>query len=102
MVLNQLLQTMYAPLLPLLQQQGGTIDMKALTQRYAEMLNQPIIAEVVQFQQAPSMPELGGQQQQQQGKAPVTNRTYTRRNESAGDNSGVPQTPVPPPTEPKT
>ena len=102
MVLNQLLQTMYAPLLPLLQQQGGTIDMQTLTQRYAEMLNQPIISEIVQFQQAEMLPEQGGQQQQQQGKAPVTNRTYTRRNESAGDNSGVPQTPVPAPAEPQT
>jgi len=35
-------------------------------------------------------------------KPQVTNRTYTRRNESAGDRSGVPKTNIPQPAEPRT
>ena len=101
MVVNQLLQQMYAPLLPLLQQQGGTIDMQELTQRYATMLNQPAIKDIIVFNeplQPPQQPELMADQR----KAAVTNRTYTRRNVSAGDESGVPQTNIPQPQEPQT
>lgn len=100
-VLNQLLSTMYTPMLPLLQQQGGTIDMQELTAKYAEMLNQPVINDIVKFTQ-PEISPMDQGPQQQQGKAPVTNRTYTRRNESAGDRSGVPQQAVPEPATPKT
>ena len=101
MVINQLLQQMYAPLLPILQQQGGTIDMQELTNRYASMLNQPAINDIIRFQNPVQLPE-AGQQMDQPRKAPVTNRTYTRRNVSAGDESGVPQTNIPQPAEPKT
>jgi len=101
MVINQLLQQMYAPLLPILQQQGGTIDMQALTAKYAQMLNQPSLSEIVVFNEPVQMPE-AGPSQEGQGKSPVSNRTYTRRNESVGNNSGVPDIPIPQQAEPKT
>ena len=101
MVVNQLLQQMYAPLLPILQQQGGTIDMRELTSRYATMLNQPAIADIIKFQEPVQMPPQQGAMPEMQ-KPQVTNRTYTRRNESAGDRSGVPKTNIPQPAEPRT
>lgn len=101
MVINQLIQQMYAPLMPILQQQGGTIDMQELTNRYAQMLNQPAISDIIKFQNPVQLPQ-PDQQMDQPRKAPVSNRTYTRRNVSAGDESGVPQTNIPQPAEPKT
>ena len=101
MVINQLLQQMYAPLMPILQQQGGTIDMQELTGKYAQMLNQPAITDIIKFQSQPQMPQDQGQMEEPR-KAPVSNRTYTRRNVSAGDESGVPKTNIPQPAEPKT
>lgn len=101
-VMNQLLQTMYAPLMPVLQQQGGMIDMKELTVKYADMLNQPILNDVIKFTQPEVDPMEQGGGGPQQGKPAVTNRNYTRHNQSAGDNSGVPQNPVPQPAEAKT
>lgn len=100
MVINQLLQQMYAPMLPILQQQGGTIDMQVLTEKYAQMLNQPSLPEIVVFNEPVQVPDQG--QLPEQRKAPVSNRTYTRRNVSAGDNSGVPDVPIPQQPEPKT
>jgi len=65
------------------------------------MLNQPAIKDIIVFNeplQPPQQPELMADQR----KAAVTNRTYTRRNVSAGDESGVPQTNIPQPQEPQT
>lgn len=101
MVINQLLQQMYAPLLPILQQQGGTIDMQALTSKYSQMLNQPSLSDIVVFNEPVQVPE-AGQSIDGQRKSPVSNRTYTRRNVSAGDNSGVPDIPIPQQPEPKS
>jgi len=102
-VMNQLLQTMYTPLMPILQQQGGTIDMQQLTSKYAEMLNQPALHDIVKFTQPEVDPQMQGGEQAGGGGMPQnTNRTYTRRNESAGDRSGVPQQMIPQPEQPKT
>ena len=101
MVINQLLQQMYAPLLPILQQQGGTIDMQALTSKYAQMLNQPSLSDIVVFNEPVQIPD-AGQAMDGQRKSPVSNRTYTRRNVSAGDDSGVPNVPIPQQPEPQT
>lgn len=98
-VINQLIQTVFAPLMPLLQQQGGTIDMATLTAKLSDMLNQPDLAEIVRFNQPTQQ---AGPQQDGPRKSPVSNRTYTRRNESAGDQSGVPSEAVPQQAEPQT
>lgn len=99
-VINQLIQTVYAPLAPLLQQQGGTIDLAALTAKYADMLNQADLTDIITFDQ-PIVQQQGAGPDGPK-KSPVSNRTYTRRNESAGDNSGVPSNPVPAQQEPQT
>jgi hypothetical protein len=85
--INQLLQTVYIPLMPMIQQQGGSIDIAKLSDLHAEMLNLPRLKDVVLFN-APPMPP----QPQPDGprKPPTSNRNYTRTNVSAGDNSGVP------------
>ena len=84
----------------MMMQQGGMIDMAELTDKYAEMLDQPGLRDVIKFQ-SPAM-EDPMQGEGPNMKPPVTNRTYTRRNESAGDNSGVPSPQVPQQPEPQT
>lgn len=49
---NQLLQQIYIPMMPLIQQQGGSLDLAELTKMHSEMLNLPRLAEVVKFQEA--------------------------------------------------
>ncbi len=100
MVMNQLIQQIYAPLSQMMMQQGGMIDMAELTDKYAEMLNQPALKDVIKFQSPPQQELMPGEGPNM--KSPVTNRTYTRRNESAGDNSGVPSSQVPQQPEPQT
>ena len=46
---NQLLQTVYLPLMPMIQQQGGSIDIGELSRMHSEMLNLPRLANVVKF-----------------------------------------------------
>jgi hypothetical protein len=84
--LTKLLQEIYAPLMPMLMQQGGTIDMMALTKELAELLDAPRLKDIIKFTQPL-------EQQQSMGdgprKAPVSNRKYTRKNVS-GDNNSLP------------
>ena len=49
---NQLLQQIYIPMMPLIQQQGGSLDLAELTKMHSEMLNLPRLSEVVKFQEA--------------------------------------------------
>lgn len=85
--LNGLLTQVYMGLMPLMQQQGGTIDIARLTSVYAELLNLPQLSEVVLFSEVPVPPQ--GQADPPR-KPPSSNRTYTRRNVSANDETGVP------------
>lgn len=72
---NQLLQSIYIPLMPLIQQQGGSMDLEALTRMHGEMLNLPRLTDIVKFGDLPAVakggPQLGpsppnGQPQRQQ------------------------------------
>lgn len=85
--INQLLQQIYLPLMPFIQQQGGTIDLAKLTELHSEMLDLPRLKQVVMFN-AP--PDGGGQQQDNPMKSPVSNRNYTRRNVSENGQEGGP------------
>jgi hypothetical protein len=86
--LNQLLTQIYAPLANVLMQQGGSINLQALTNIYAEMLSMPRLKEVVQFAQplpeesgpAPGM----GEHDRDTPLPSQTNRTYTRKNVATG------------------
>ena len=79
--INQLLAQVYLPLMPYIQQQGGTIDLAKLSQLHSEMLDLPRFKEIVMFSQPPTDPG----QADGARKSPVTNRNYTRRSESGGD-----------------
>lgn len=82
--INQLVG-LYAQFAQMLMMQGGTIDLQALTEIHAELLNEPRIKELIKF--ASLMPD------QQPGPGDVgmptaTSREYVRRNVSSG---GTPQ-----------
>lgn len=71
--INQLLKEIYVPLAPVLAQQGGVIDLRALAEIHAELLNEPRLKDVLQFA---VMPAQGGEE----GAAPgQTSREYVRR-----------------------
>ena len=83
---NQLLQSVYIPMLPVMQQQGGSIDLAALAEMHSEMLNVPRLKDVVVFKgytpEQSSPPET---------KMPTnTNRTYTRKDAPSDEQRAVP------------
>jgi hypothetical protein len=82
--IQSLLQQVYLPLAPMIQAQGGSIDVAALTSMYAEMLDIPRLKDVIAFNQPIQPPA----QAEGPTKSPVSNRNYTRRNVS-GDSSGM-------------
>lgn len=47
--INELLQSVYIPLMPIVQQQGGNIDLAELTKMHSEMLNLPRLKDIVDF-----------------------------------------------------
>jgi len=83
---NQLLGQLYIPLLPMLQQQGGTIDFPRLVQFHAEMMNLPRLTEIVTFSTPPIQNDgmMGG------GKSPTSTRNYVRESVSGGQQGGAP------------
>ena len=68
--INQLLSTIYLPMMQSVQQQGGTIDLKKLTEIHSEMLNVPRLKDIVKFGEVENQVENAMQQtiasQQQQ------------------------------------
>lgn len=79
--INQLLTTLYIPLAPLLQQQGGQLNLQALTEIHAELLNEPRFREIVQFSAMPMEP---GPDEEAAVKPSQTTRNYVRRSQSGG------------------
>ena len=83
-MIEGVLQRMIVPLMPLLQQQGGTVDMAELVTQISELMNLPRLKDIVKIlpvdgeSSAPARNDAPT-------KPPVSNRTYTRRNVS-GDN----------------
>ena len=82
--LTQVVTQIFAPLMPFLQQQGGTIDMQALAQIFAGMMSEPRIQDVVKFAAPPPQQQQGGDMQLDAVRKPVTGqREYIRRNVSS-------------------
>jgi hypothetical protein len=48
---NELLQSIYIPLMPVIQQQGGNFNLAELTSMHSEMLNLPRLKDIVDFGQ---------------------------------------------------
>jgi hypothetical protein len=84
--INELLATIYIPMMPIIQQQGGTIDFAALAEMHSELMNLPRFKNVVMFN-APPVEQPASNDGAK--KAPTSNRNYTRTNVS-GSSSGVP------------
>jgi len=75
--LNQVVQSVIMPAMPLMQQQGLGLDMGALLRIYSQYSNMPELNEIVTQQGQP--PEQGmGRDQESQGRPPVTHRTNER------------------------
>jgi hypothetical protein len=83
---KQLLSELYIPLMGILQQQSGTVDMMAMTEMLSELLNLPRLKDIVRFAQpSPQEQQGGGSGQYVSTKPNSSNRTYTRRSVSGGD-----------------
>jgi hypothetical protein len=90
--LSETIQTVYVPLAPMLQQQGGMIDLFELTKHFADLMNLPELVSIIKFagvtddmmssQPMTSVPR----------KAPTSTRNYVRTNVSAGGQSPMQQT----------
>ncbi len=84
--LTELVTQVFVPLAPLLQQQGGGIDMFKLAEKYAELLNMPELKECITFV---GIPEEGPTPATDRiPKAPTSTRNYVRENVSR--NGGQP------------
>ena len=84
--INQLLQSIYIPMMPVMQQQGGSVDMAALAEMHSELLNVPRLKDVVLFNSYEPVPSSADQM-----RTPTnTNRTYTRKDAPSDQSSGVP------------
>ena len=84
--INQLMQSIYIPLMPMIQQQGGTVDLAELAAMHSEMLSIPRLKDVVKFSDV-SLPPDGSQLPK---SSPTTNRTYTRKDAKSDGNRAVP------------
>ena len=80
--LTQLLTQIYLPAAPLLAQAGGTIDMEAITNTYAELMNEPRLRDWIKFVGAP-MPDEAGPGDEMPGPSNTT-RNYVRRSVPSG------------------
>ncbi len=86
--LNQIMQNILTPMMPLLQQQGITIDINAYLQKVAQYLDMPDLVDVVTIQEAPDPAQQGGGGPEQPKMPSQTERTYTRENVSARTTRG--------------
>jgi hypothetical protein len=85
--LNQIIQTVVVPMMPILQQQGITLDMNKYLQKVGEYLDQPDLNEILTIAEPPQQDTDTGAGDQP--RMPVqTNRTYTRQNVPARTTQG--------------
>lgn len=86
--INTLIGQIYAPMMQMLQQQGGTIDFAKLTAIYAELLNLPRLNEVITFTSPidEAQPTMGGGGP---SKPATTERRYVRTDGAKGSQSGM-------------
>lgn len=86
--INSLIGQIYAPMMQMLQQQGGSIDFAKLTSIYAELLNLPRLNEVITFT-SPIDDGTGGIAMGGPGKPATTERRYVRQDGPKGSASGL-------------
>ena len=82
--LNETMQNFVYPMLQQLTEQGAIIDMQTLLDYIAKNSNQPILSEIVRFQEERPQPErdlgVSSEPSYVSTKAPVTKRIYERVN----------------------
>jgi hypothetical protein len=83
-VLLQLLTQVYAPMMPMMMAQGGSINMAELTDLLADMGNIPELRKVFQFSAIPL--ETPGRGEDGPPMANNSTRTYVRKNVPGGQN----------------
>lgn len=89
--LMQIVQQVIGPFAPMIQQQGGTLDFKALIGLVAKYMNIDELNDVLVFQGAPEQ-QPDGPGAERTRKPPVTQRNYTRRSVSEATPQGKDRT----------
>jgi len=83
------LQQYVFPMLPVLQEQGGMIDLKTLMALVAKLSNVPELNDIVTFQEPQETPpEQGNAEPERVKKSAVTTRTYERVNRPGATRQG--------------
>jgi hypothetical protein len=85
--LHKILTSVFLPMAPLLAQQGGNIDMREITETFAELMQEPRVKNWFVFNPMPQQPVGGGggggggpPQPQQPGMPQQSRRDYVRHN----------------------
>ena len=78
--LGMVVERYIIPMIPLIQQQGGIFDVKALLEKVAELSNLPAVADLVKFQDAPIEDQAPQGNATPSFKPAETRRTYERIN----------------------
>ena len=87
--LGMVVERYIIPLVPLIQQQGGVFDVKALLEQVAELSNLPVVADLVKFQDEPIVAQQGPQGSGTPSFKPSeTHRTYERINRPGATRAG--------------
>jgi len=84
--INSVVQNVFIPMMPFLQQQGGAIDMFELAKTYSKLMNLPELNHIIQFQGIPASDMMSQKPVAEiPRKAPTSTRNYVRTNVSAAD-----------------
>ena len=86
--MNGVLQGVIFPMLPMLQQEGLTLDIEAILELYAEYGDLPRLRELIQLSEMQQNPQGGGDQARQ---SPFTSREEIRRGQSGASPQGADQ-----------
>lgn len=84
--LNQVVQTIILPMLPMMQQQGRGFDIDVYLEKVGKYLDEPDIMEIVNIQETPDVQEQGAGEQM--GMPANTSRTYERVSRSERSQAG--------------
>ncbi|MEM6363291.1 MAG: hypothetical protein AAF745_02610 [Planctomycetota bacterium] len=89
--LSEVVQNVFIPLSPMLAQQGGAIDMFALTNQYADLMNLPELRDVVRFVGVTGDSVSPSAMTEVPRKPPNSTRNYVRTNVSANSQTPMAQ-----------
>jgi hypothetical protein len=79
------------PSMPMIQSQGGSVDMQTMMGVISKLTNIPELKDIITFSNPVLQSEPIGESNQVAGKAPVTTRRYERVNRPGATNSGKSQ-----------